>query len=171
MWQRAVSNLRHARLYRPDVDVNTIGTDSIQGAYSMLVTHTPEERLTEMLEDPSPTLRIYAFWALSERHLERKLKRSRIEVVSIDVQELTDAELLAGARESVGRCRWDKSRIVRDLIVNHDLCRQTARLIAAMVEEKVFNMGVTLVSSSLVKQLVLGDTADVLRAQQQLQTI
>ncbi|MGD8501344.1 MAG: hypothetical protein PVJ86_11900, partial [Phycisphaerales bacterium] len=99
--------------------------------------------------------------ALSERHFERKLRRSRIEVVSFDIQELTDAELLA--REFVGRCRWDKSRIVRDLIANHDLCRQTARLIAAMVEEKVFNMGVTLVSSSLVKQLVLGDTATVLR--------
>ncbi|MHC4426177.1 MAG: ATP cone domain-containing protein [Planctomycetota bacterium] len=109
--------------------------------------------------------------ALSERHFERKLKRSRIEVVFADIQELTDAELLAGAGESVGRCRWDKSRIVRDLIANHDLCRQTARLIAAMVEEKVFNMGVTLVSSSLVKQLVLGDAVTVLRAQRQLQTV
>jgi hypothetical protein len=32
-------------------------------------------------------------------------------------------------------------------------------------------MGVTLVSSSLVKQLVLGDAATVLRAQRQLQTV
>jgi len=109
--------------------------------------------------------------ALSECHFERKLKRSRIEVVSIDIQELTDAELLAGAEGSGSRCRWDKSRIVEDLIVKYDLRRQTARTIASMVEERVFNMGITLVPSSLVKQLVLGDTATVLRAQQQLQAV
>jgi len=40
-----------------------------------------------------------------------------------------------------------------------------------MVEEKIFNMGISLVPSSLIKQLVLGDTATVLRAQQQLQTV
>jgi hypothetical protein len=40
-----------------------------------------------------------------------------------------------------------------------------------MVEEKIFNMGITSVSASLIKQLVLGDTATVLRAQRQLQTV
>jgi hypothetical protein len=108
--------------------------------------------------------------ALSERHFKRKLNRARIEVVSADVQELTDAECLVGAGETANRCRWDKSRIVTDLIATHKLCRQTARLIAAMVEEKVFNMGVTLVPSSLIRQLVLGDAATVLRAQRELQT-
>ena len=106
--------------------------------------------------------------ALSERHFKRKLRRSRIEVVSADLQELTDVEFLAG---ELGKCRWDKSRIVRDLIATHNLCRQTARLIAAMVEEKVFNMGLTLIPSSLIKQLVLGDAATVLRAQRELQTV
>jgi transcriptional regulator NrdR family protein len=109
--------------------------------------------------------------ALSEHHFERKLKRSRIEVVSIDIQELTDAELLAGAEQSGGRCRWDKSRIVEDLVTKYSLCQQTARTIAAMVEEKIFSMGITLVPASLIKQLVLGDTAAVLRAQRQLQTV
>jgi len=109
--------------------------------------------------------------ALSEHHFERKLKRSRIEVVSIDIQELTDAELLAGAEQSSGRGRWDKSRIVEDLVTKYSLCRQTARTIAAMVEEKIFSMGITLVPASLIKQLVLGDTAAVLRAQRQLQTV
>ena len=108
--------------------------------------------------------------ALSERHFKRRLRRSRIEVVSADIQELTDAEHLAGRAETDGRCRWDKSRIVQDLIATHKLCRQTARLIAAMVEEKVFNMGITLVPSSLIRQLVLGDAATVLRAQRDLQT-
>ncbi|MHC4175721.1 MAG: hypothetical protein ACYST5_22650 [Planctomycetota bacterium] len=108
---------------------------------------------------------------LSEHHFERKLKRSRIEVVSIDIQELTDAELLAGAEQSGGRCRWDKSRIVEDLVTKYGLCQQTARTIASMVEEKIFSMGITLVPASLIRQLVLGDTAAVLRAQRQLQTV
>jgi transcriptional regulator NrdR family protein len=109
--------------------------------------------------------------ALSEHHFERKLKRSRIEVVSIDVEELADAELLCKTDSSNGRSRWDKSRIVRDLIEKHSVSRQTARMIASMVEEKIFNMGLTLVPASLTKQLVLGDAAAVLRAQRQLQTV
>jgi len=109
--------------------------------------------------------------ALSEHHFRRKLKRSRIEVVPIDVQDLADAELLIGAGESVGRSRWDKSRIVEDLINGHGISRQTARTIAAMVEEKIFNVGITQVPSGLIKQLVLGDTATVLRAQRELQLV
>jgi len=109
--------------------------------------------------------------ALSEHHFERKLKRSRIEVVPIDIRELTDAELLAETEKSQSRCRWDKSRIVSDLVTKHDLCRQTARTIASMVEEKIFSTGITLVPGSLIKQLVLGDAATVLRAQRQLQAV
>lgn len=109
--------------------------------------------------------------ALSEHHFERKLNRSRIEVATIDIQDLTDAEFLTMAEESSRRSRWNKSRIVGNLIERHGICRQTARTIAAMVEEKVFNVGITLVPSSLIKQLVLGDTATVLRAQRQLQTV
>jgi len=108
---------------------------------------------------------------LSEHHFERKLKRSRIEVVSVDIQQLSDADLLANVGESSSRSRWDKSRIVEDLVTKHAVGRQTARTIASMVEEKIFNMGVTLVSASLMKQLVLGDAAAVLRAERQLQTV
>ncbi|MFH1716478.1 MAG: hypothetical protein ABIF19_03940 [Planctomycetota bacterium] len=109
--------------------------------------------------------------ALSEHHLERKLKRSRVEVVPVDIQNLADAELLVGVDGPESKCRWDKSRIVSYLIARHDVCRQTARLIAAMVEEKIFGVGITLVPSSLIKQLVLGDAATVLRAQQQLHEV
>ena len=107
---------------------------------------------------------------LTEWHFERRLKRSRIQVVSIDIQELTDARLLTRVEELDGKCRWDKSRIVRDLVTEHGICRQTARMIASMVEEKIFSMGITLVPASLIKQLVLSDAAAVLRAQEQLQT-
>jgi 4-hydroxy-3-methylbut-2-en-1-yl diphosphate synthase IspG/GcpE len=109
--------------------------------------------------------------ALTERHFERKLKRSRIEVVRIDVQELEDAELLARGDGEDNRGQWDKSRIVEDLVTKYDVSRQTARTIASMVEEKIFSIGITLVPASLIKQLVLNDAAAVLRAQRQLQTV
>lgn len=109
--------------------------------------------------------------ALSEHHFERKLKRSRIEVASIDIEVLADAERLCKTEQPDGRARWDKSRIVKGLVEKHNVPKQTARMIASMVEEKIFNMGLTLVPVSLVKQLVLGDAAAVLRAQRQLQTV
>jgi hypothetical protein len=109
--------------------------------------------------------------AISEYHFERKLKRSRIEVVSVDVQRLSDADMLRSVEESNNRYRWDKSRIVADLVTEHGVPLQTARTIASMVEEKVLNMGIALVPASLIKQLVLGDTAAVLHAQRQLQTV
>lgn len=109
--------------------------------------------------------------ALSEYHFERRLKRSRVQVASIDIQQLTDAKLLARAEDLDGKSRWNKSLIVRDLVEKHGISQQTARAIAAMVEEKVFRMGMTMVPASLIKQLVLGDAAAVLRAQEQLQTV
>jgi transcriptional regulator NrdR family protein len=109
--------------------------------------------------------------ALSEHNYMRKLKRSRIEVVSVDVKNLADVELFTDTEESFGRSRWDKSRIVDDLVNGHGISRQTARTIAAIVEEKIFNLGMTLVPTSLIKQLVLSDTATVLRAQRELQVV
>ena len=108
--------------------------------------------------------------ALTEHHLERKLKRSRIEVAAVNIQELKDAQQLCRTEQWADRSRWDKARIVNDLVAKHGFPRQTARAIASMVEEKIFNMGLTVVPASLIKQLVLGDAAAVLRAQQQLQT-
>lgn len=106
--------------------------------------------------------------ALSEYHFERRVTRSRTQVAPIDIQELNDASVLARSEELDGKCRWDKSVIVRDLVAKHDIRPQTARTIASMVEEKVFRIGMTLVPGSLIKQLVLGDTAAILHAQQQL---
>ena len=109
--------------------------------------------------------------AMNEHHFERRLKRSRIEVVSINIQELADAEVLSKAEELGRRSRWNKSRIVNDLVTSYDVTRQMARTTASMVEEKIFGMGLTLVPTSLIKQLVLRDVATVLRAQRQLQTV
>ena len=73
------------------------------------------------------------------------------------------------ANESRERQPWNKSRIVNNLIDNQKLNRRTARAIASMVEEKIFSMQVSVVPSSLIKQLVLGDTALMMRAERQLQ--
>ena len=109
--------------------------------------------------------------AISEHHLDRKLKRCRIEVISLDTSKLVDAEMLGSTEEAPKPNRWDKSIIVRDLLKKHKLSRQAARTIAAMVEQKIINMKVTVVSVGLIEQLVLADTIAVLRAQRQLQTV
>ena len=62
------------------------------------------------------------------------MKRSRVQVASIDVQELTDAEMLAGGDEFEGKCRWDKSIIVRGLATKHGIDRNTARAIAVIFD-------------------------------------
>jgi transcriptional regulator NrdR family protein len=100
--------------------------------------------------------------ALSEHHYRRQLGRRRIEV--------TDDQA-AGYNEDMVPQRWDKSRVVQDLVVRHKLERSVARTIAAMVEERVLNLGLARVSSELIKQLVLADTAAVLRAQVQLRAL
>ncbi len=108
---------------------------------------------------------------LSEYHYERRLKRSRIEVVSVDIEEHPDAETFGEMMGTGQRTRWTKSRIAEDLVTKHNVNRQTARMIASMVEQKVFNMGATLVSTSLIKHLVWSDAAVMLRAERQLQAV
>ncbi len=109
--------------------------------------------------------------ALNEHRYRRRLKRCRIEVVSVDAREMDNADALYEAQQAAVKSPWSKSRIVNDLVNEHGLSRQTARMIASMVEEKIFSMGVTLVPASLIKQLVLGDTATVLRAERQLAAV
>jgi transcriptional regulator NrdR family protein len=109
--------------------------------------------------------------ALSERQFERRLKRGRIEVISLNVRKMADARLLAGVDNAHHGSPWDKSKIVDDLIAKHNVDRQTARMIATMVEERILKMGITRVPVSLIEQLVLGDTASILRVQNQLATV
>jgi hypothetical protein len=108
--------------------------------------------------------------AVSERHFERKLKRCRTEVVRGQLEGLSDTDELYADHSRRTRSKWDKSCIVEYLVAKHRLHRQTARTVASMVEEKVFNLGLPVIPAGLVKQLVLNDAAAVLRAQNQLQT-
>lgn len=109
--------------------------------------------------------------ALGEHAIGRRLRRARTEVLAVNVQDFRDVEELHRLRQSPQRMPWDKSRIVCDLTTEAGMSRQTARAVASVVEERVFNMGMTLVPRSLVKQLVLGEAAAMLRAQKELQAV
>jgi len=106
---------------------------------------------------------------LNDYHFNRKMGRAR--VVGIDIQQLCDAHVLCNGDNLVQSCQWNKSVIVADLIEEHKLDRQTARVIASMVEEKILAMKLTRIPVSLVRQLVLSDTASILQAENQLQTV
>jgi hypothetical protein len=84
---------------------------------------------------------------------------------------MEDADALADQLTSNCRDRWDKSRIVEHLVSRYNVPRQAARTVASMVEEKILQLGLTVVPLSLIKQLVIADTAAVLRAHRQLQTV
>jgi len=107
--------------------------------------------------------------SLGDHHIQRRLKRSRIDVVSVDMNNLSDARQFGEDGDSVTRSRWDKSRIVTDLMEKYGVERSAARAIASMVEQKVLAMDFTQVPASLIKQLVLSEAAVMLRAQSQLQ--
>lgn len=111
-----------------------------------------------------------AAMVLSEYHYKRKLHRSRTEVAKMDIEQLSDAQKLYETEQN-HRTLWNKSKIVNDLIEKHNLSVQTARTVASLVEEKIFNIGVRVVSTGLVKQLVLSETAAVLKAETNLQTV
>lgn len=107
----------------------------------------------------------HAGQALKEHRLNRKLRRSRVEVVEV----VDDGGL--GGFEGRMTSRWDKSRIVGRLMRSERLDRQIARAIAASVEEKILNLNMTRVPAMLVRQLVLAETEAMLAAQRQLQMV
>ncbi len=109
--------------------------------------------------------------ALSEHYFQRKLSRGRVEVVHGKETDLTDAGIFSEGVKKQVRSRWDKSRIVEDLVSGQWMDRYSARAVASMVEERVFSMDLTVVPSGLIEQLVLNAAATVLKARQQLQTV
>ena len=106
--------------------------------------------------------------ALSDHSHQRDLVRRRIEVVKLEVRNLSDAEELDEIRRLGLTSRWNKSQIVADLIREQNLPRATAKVIASMVEDKIVNSQFRYVSCSLIKELVLSDTVAVLNAGKQL---
>lgn len=109
--------------------------------------------------------------ALSKHALERRLRRARTEVLAIDMREFSDAQRLGQTQQPPARAPWDKARIVHDLTTRCGVQRQTARTVASIVEERIFRMDITMVPLSLIRQLVLGEAAAMLRAERELQSV
>jgi hypothetical protein len=99
--------------------------------------------------------------ALTEHRMFRNIRRSRIEVLH--------DHYTAKASNTPNTSRWNKIKIITDLTQKYDLDRKLARVIAASVEEKVLNLGMTQIHSNLVEQLVIAETNIMVRAEQQLE--
>ena len=108
---------------------------------------------------------------LGDHAFGRRLNRARTEVLAVDMQDFADVKKLYRTRHSPARLPWDKGMIVRDLVTESGLSPLEARAVASSVEERIFNMGMTVVPQSLLRQLVLGEAAAMLRAQRQLQAV
>ena len=107
--------------------------------------------------------------ALNDYYFTRKLRRSRIEVIDAKMDKPADIEKYSRTEGNMATSRWNKTSIVDYLTEKFSVERNCARAIAAMVEEKILAMGLSRVSRSLIKQLVLTNTALVLRADRQTQ--
>ncbi|HIJ67281.1 MAG TPA: hypothetical protein HPP87_00015 [Planctomycetes bacterium] len=99
--------------------------------------------------------------ALNEHRLNRRMKRGRIEVV--------DGYEADSGNEPAGLCRWNKTRIVENLVGKDKIDRNMARAIASSVEQKVLNLGMTRIRRSLIAELVAADTEAFLIVSKQLQ--
>ncbi len=86
------------------------------------------------------------------------------------MHEICDSLKLRQAGTAPAANRWNKSKIVNDLVAEYNLENTTARIIASMVEEKVLNSGFRCVSTAFVKFLVALQTQAILSAQQQMKS-
>ncbi len=109
--------------------------------------------------------------ALSQHTVERRLMRTRTEVLALSMNEFADAQSFYEMQRSSDRSPWDKTLIVHDLTSRFGLPRHTARAVASSVEERILRLEMTTVPLSLIKQLVLGETATMLRAESELQSV
>jgi len=109
--------------------------------------------------------------ALTRHTLERRLTRARTEVVALEMNDLSAAREFYKMQPPAICGPWNKAQIVCDLTGRFDIPRHTARAVASTVEERVFRMGMTKVSLSLLRQLVWEEAAAMLQAERELQTI
>ena len=101
--------------------------------------------------------------ALSEYHHRRGLARRRTELVEAEVNEPADAEALRSA--SAEARQWSKGLVVEHVMKAYGLEKHAARAVAGRVEEKVLAMGMPKVWSGLVRQVIVAETALMLRAE------
>lgn len=105
---------------------------------------------------------------LAEYHCKRDLLRTRLEVIKSDIRKISDAVRLRRNIAPQQAGRWNKSKIINDLIAEHNLDVATARAVASIVEEKILASGFRCVPSAFVGFLALSQAQAMLSAQQHL---
>ena len=105
---------------------------------------------------------------LHEHHYHRLMKRGRVFVVDIDIQTLYDAKMFHNIKNMGIFEQWNKSKIVEWVRANTGLDCLDARAVASAVEEKIFTTNLTCLTTGLIKQFVLAETADLIINSQSL---
>lgn len=105
---------------------------------------------------------------LHEHHYHRLMKRGRVFVVDIDIQTLYDAKMFHNIKDMGIFERWNKSKIVEWVLANTELDYLDARAVASAVEEKIFTTNLTCLTTGLIRQFVLAETAELIINSQSL---
>lgn len=101
---------------------------------------------------------------LEQHYYTRKLKRNRIQVVDIEVDSPLKAALARKIYETGQTSSWDKSKVVRWLNEKYAIEIQTARTVAACVEDKIISFNTTIVTTGLIRQISSTETACFMEA-------
>jgi len=94
-----------------------------------------------------------AYILYRQRRTEARMRMK----VRKEIQEMknsTDVQLLVDPGSKAEYFSWDKARIAQALEVEAELAQEEAWEIASIVERRVFNSGITRISTNLVRELV-----------------
>ncbi|MDD5010877.1 MAG: hypothetical protein PHQ00_02010 [Phycisphaerae bacterium] len=112
----------------------------------------------------------YAAEFLTEHQQRRNLLRTRVKVVKTDGKNLSTSTPLLQTDVLGPDADWNKSKIIYDLINEHNLDPISARTVASLVEEKILNSGFRLVPTEFIRFVALLQTQAILSAAGQLKT-
>lgn len=105
---------------------------------------------------------------LTEHQQRRNLSRMRVKVIKTDIKKLSVSTPLLQIDRFGPDEYWNKSKIIYNLINEHNLDPVTARTVASLVEEKILDSGFRLVPTGFIKFLALWQTQVILAAGRQL---
>lgn len=106
---------------------------------------------------------------LAEHHHKRDLLRARVEVTKLDVRKFADAVRRRQNMAVQPTDRWNKSKIINDLVTEYNLDIAAARTVASIVEEKILASGLRIVPTAFIGFLALLHVQAIFSAQQHLQ--
>jgi hypothetical protein len=145
-------------LYRQSAaGAHTIASDQIFALVKAVLCSTGFDDAAEILN--------YHQW-------QRNLRRGRIEVLPACKDGLCGTGGVHKDEQKVNppSAEWNKSRIASDL-VEDGFDRQLARIVAGAVEEKILNLQLRRVSTELIRQIVIAESAAFVSAHRQLQSV